>query len=94
MRLIELNRSPDSSNTSTKSVPSKIEGIHNAGTNSYSSNCHRPSQNATSRKIGREFIQDDPQEVAKSHRSYSMNMSNRWTHKKRVLLKDIDFESR
>jgi hypothetical protein len=133
MRLIELNHSSSSSSTSTESVPSKIEGIHGAATNSSSSNSNPPSRNATAGKVanavsastlhdskyrcreimdeecrkaetregdtrtqteGRKYIQDDSQEVTMLHKPYSTNMSKTWTHEKRVLLMDIDFESK
>jgi hypothetical protein len=39
------------------------------------------------------FMRDAPEELTKLYRPYSMNMSKKWNHEKRLLFKDMDFQS-
>lgn len=102
-RLIELNDSPSSSNTSTESVPSKFEGI---SASSHSSNYEVSSQNITFRKID-SAINDDPRDPrdrrrdSRNHEAETKEEDStelevqKWFQKgQRIVLNNSDFESK
>ena len=104
VRLIELNDSPSSSNTSTESVPSKFEGI---SASSHSSTYQASSQNISSRKIDSAFNDDPPDpgdrpRDSRNHEAEKKEEDNsterevqKWFQKgQRIVLNNIDFESK